>query len=530
MPHPVTRLSALARCRALGVAGVLLLALGAAGTGALPSRNPIPALAALDELRRHPGPALVCASFGLALLVAAWWRLGGLVRGAQPPTPGALLVTLALWAAPLLVAPPMFSRDVYSYLAQGAMVGAGLDVYEQGPATLGGPLAAEVPAIWQHTTTPYGPVFLLLATMVAAVTGTQLALGVIGLRLVAAAGVLLLAAVLPSLARRCGVDPAAALWLGVLNPLVLIHLVGGAHNDALMVGLLGAGLAATMARYPALGTALLTLAALVKAPAVVALVFVAPLWAGQLAGRWRTPRALAGTAVVAIGTTVVVTAVAGTGYGWIAALDTPVSAANWSLSSALGRATRALLELIGADVAPHAVSFWRWAGLAVALAAGLLLWLRRDELGPVYALGLGLGALVLFGPAIRPWYLLWGLVPVAAAAAEGRLRRWAALACAGLAVIILPDGFAPGVAELGQALLGGGLAALLVLAVRHRSMLLRHLTDTYLLLHRFAAGTLLPPVPGATDHRRPAEPLPVEHDVVHRPRPAATPSPSRGTR
>ena len=63
----------------------------------------------------------------------------------------------------------MFSRDVYSYLAQGAMVGAGLDVYQHGPATLGGPLAAEVPAIWQHTTTSYGPVFLMLATAVAAV-------------------------------------------------------------------------------------------------------------------------------------------------------------------------------------------------------------------------------------------------------------------------------------------------------------------------------------------------------------------------
>ncbi|MFK3985422.1 polyprenol phosphomannose-dependent alpha 1,6 mannosyltransferase MptB [Micromonospora sp. NPDC050397] len=524
MPNPVTRLSVLARCRALGVVGVILLALGAAGTGALPARNPFPALAALDGLRQYPGPALVCASFGLALLVAAWWRLGRLVRGERPPGPRALLVTLALWAAPLLLAPPMFSRDVYSYLAQGAMVDAGLDVYQQGPATLGGPLAAEVPTIWQHTTTPYGPVFLVLATSVAALTGTQLVLGVLGLRLVAAAGVVLLAAVLPSLARRCGVDPAAALWLGALNPLVLIHLVGGAHNDALMVGLLGAGLAAAMARRPALGTVLLTMAALVKAPAIVALVFVAPLWAGQLTGRWRTVRALAGTAVVAAGTTVAVTALAGTGYGWITALDTPVSAANWSPSSALGRATRTLLELIGADVAPHAVSFWRWAGLAVALAAGLLLWLRRDELGPVYALGLGLGALVLLGPAIRPWYLLWGLVPIAAAAADGRLRHWAALACAGLAVIILPDGFAPGPAQLGQAVLGGGLATLLVLAARHRAWLrarLRAWRRTWLRRHLSTPRLTTPPLDPA---RLTAPPLGTAQLTV--PDPAVT----RGTR
>ncbi|MGW4463636.1 polyprenol phosphomannose-dependent alpha 1,6 mannosyltransferase MptB [Micromonospora sp. NPDC004704] len=519
MPNPVTRLSVLARCRALGVAGVVLLALGAVGAGALPIRDPFPVP---DELRRHPGLGLVCATFGLGLLVAAWWWLGRLVHGERPPRPAALIVTLALWAAPLVIAPPIFSRDVYSYLAQGAMVGADLDVYRHGPATLGGPLAAEVPAIWQHTTTPYGPVFLVLATAVAAVTGTQVALGVLGLRMIAVLGVVLLATVLPGLARRCGVDPAAALWLGVLNPLVLIHLVGGAHNDALMVGLLCAGLASAVAHRPALGTALLTLAALVKAPALVALVFVAPLWAGQLAGRWRTVRALLGTAVVAVGTTVAVTAVAGTGYGWITALDTPVSAANWSVSSALGRATRALLELIGADVAPHAVSFWRWAGLAVALGAGLLLWLRRDELGPVYALGLALGALVLFGPAIRPWYLLWGLVPIAAATADRRLRRWAALVCAVLALVILPDGYAPGLAELAQVALGGGLAVLLLLALHHRTR-----------LRLVAAGVRMVRLP--TPRRGDADRLPEPHPHLPARVPAQRmaapdPSPSGGAR
>ncbi|MGW7333444.1 ATP-binding cassette domain-containing protein, partial [Streptomyces sp. NPDC054840] len=33
-----------------------------------------------------------------------------------------------VWASPLLLAPPLFSRDVYSYLAQGAMVDAHMDV------------------------------------------------------------------------------------------------------------------------------------------------------------------------------------------------------------------------------------------------------------------------------------------------------------------------------------------------------------------------------------------------------------------
>jgi alpha-1,6-mannosyltransferase len=219
---------------------------------------------------------------------------------------------------------------------------------------------------------------------------------------------------------------------------------------------------------------LVTLAALVKAPAAVALVFIAPIWAAQLAGGWARVRAALGTATAATGTAIVVTAVAGTGYGWIGALQTPVSTHNWSLSSALGRATRLLLETIGADVASQAMSLWRWIGLAAAMVAGLVVWLRRDQLGPVYALGLGLGGVVVFGPALRPWYLLWGLVPIAAAAPDGPMRRWAAWACGGLAVVILPSGFAPQLSQVGQVALGGGLAVLAVVVARYGDLFIRN--------------------------------------------------------
>ncbi|GFJ88030.1 polyprenol phosphomannose-dependent alpha 1,6 mannosyltransferase MptB [Phytohabitans rumicis] len=398
-------------------------------------------------MRRHPGWGVVVAYTGLVLLITAWWRVGKLLPDV---TPRDLIRTLVLWAAPLLLAPPLFSRDVYSYLAQGAMVGAGLDVYELGPASYGGPLAAEVPAIWQHTPTPYGPLFLLVATGVAAAAGAHLAVGVLGMRLIAVLGVALLTAVLPGLARRCGVDPAAALWLGALNPLVLAHLVAGAHNDALMLGLLVAGLAAAQARRPGVGAALIALAALVKAPAALALLFVGGT-------RWR---ATIHAAAVAAATTVAVTAVSGLGYGWVGALNTPVSPENWSPTSVLGRLTGALLGTA------HAVPLWRWTGLAAAVAVSAVLWLRRRELGPVYAVGLGLGAIVLFGPALRPWYLLWGLVPLAAAAPDGRVRQVAAAACAGLAVVVLPSGFAPGAEQVAQALLGATVAIALLLPRR----------------------------------------------------------------
>jgi len=57
--------------------------------------------------------------------------------------------------------------------------------------------------------------------------------------------------------------------------------------------------------------------------------------------------------------------------------------------------------------------------------------------------------LAVFGPATRPWYALWGLVLIAAAAPAGRVRQWAAACCGALAFLVLPSGFGP---DAGQAL------------------------------------------------------------------------------
>ncbi|MCZ9342600.1 polyprenol phosphomannose-dependent alpha 1,6 mannosyltransferase MptB, partial [Streptomyces sp. TRM76130] len=97
------------------------------------------------------------------------------------------------------------------------------DVYTYGPAHLGGPLADEVAPLWRHTGAPYGPVFIGVSAVLSGLTRGELPAGVAGMRLVALAGVALMALALARLARRSGADPAAALWLGALNPLVLLH-------------------------------------------------------------------------------------------------------------------------------------------------------------------------------------------------------------------------------------------------------------------------------------------------------------------
>ncbi len=447
-------LSELRRARLLGAAGSTALAVGGLTAGALP-------LDAGYYLGPRTGSApagMVCAFAGLAMLLGAW-----LVLGRSLTAPGAvreLRRTLLVWAAPLLLAPPLFSRDVYSYLAQGTMVRNGIDAYRSGPAMLGdNPLVAQVHPLWLHTPAPYGPVFLTLAAGIVTVTGTHLALGVLGMRLLAVAGVAVLAWALPRLARR---DPGTALWLGVLNPLVLMHLVGGAHNDALMVAALVAGLLAARSGRPVLAVALITLAALVKVPAAVAVVFLVPSWrAGfrPVAGR------TALVALVAVGTATVVTVGTGLGLGWTHALGTPTIVHNGlSVSTDLGH----FIPWVGRRFGLHAnvsrtVDATRLAGVALAVAAGLAAWLRRERLGVPLATGVTLSAIVLLGPVVHPWYALWGLVPLAAGAPGPRVRRAAVALTVVLSLVLLPHGlgFTPAGAlqALGGLLLGGAALA-----------------------------------------------------------------------
>ncbi len=440
----------LRRCQALGLAGSAFLALGGETAGALPVQE------LLSPTSGRGALGLVGVYFGVVLLIAAWALLGKVIRGPEPPALRALLLVLAVWAAPLLLAPPLFSRDVYSYLAQGAMVDAHMDVYLHGPARLGGPLADEVAPMWRHTATPYGPVFLAVASGLSGLTEGRIPAGLIGMRLIALLGVALMAAALPRLARHGGADPAVAVWLGALNPLVLLHLVAGAHNDALMLGLLGVGLVLARGRWYLLGVVLVTLAALVKAPAALGLAALV-----MMRGRTGRVRTTAAAPAVASATTAAVTALAGTGYGWIAALRTPVSPQNWSPTSVLGRATGTLLHGLGRDLAPLALPAWRAAGLLLTLAVVLFVWLRLRP-GPVYALGLSLAAVAALGPAIRPWYALWGLFLIAAAARSVLVQRRVAVASGMLALAVLPSGDPADTAQVVLAVCGGVLAVVVL--------------------------------------------------------------------
>ncbi|MEC3976645.1 polyprenol phosphomannose-dependent alpha 1,6 mannosyltransferase MptB [Amycolatopsis sp. H20-H5] len=470
-PKPLdgTEQRALVVVRRFGTVGALFLALGSLGAGAAPVINPVQEIPVLRLFTRLPTVSLALGFSGMALMVLAWLMLGRFSRPdrARVATQGQLARTITMWVAPLLFIPPLFSRDVYSYVAQSEIVRRGMDPYVLGPAQalgIGDPLTAGVTNMWRETPAPYGPLLLKLGSWLSPIGGNNVVAGVLLQRGLALVGVILIVWALPRLAKRFGVQPVTALWLGAANPLLIFHFVAGAHNDALAIGLMVAGLELGIRRLPmrisgdsppplakgellfiGLGVVVITLGVAVKLPAVLALPFftvmVARRWHGKL-----KDLALAALPMAAL-FGVVLTALSvgsGLGWGWIGALGTPGMIRSWisptaeianldgvlGISLGLGNHTNALVPIIG--------------GLGYLVAAVITVKFLWDSFKwryrPMIGLGVALGALMVLQVNLQPWYLLWAVIPLAASAGTSRFRVAATIVSAVLPFLLPPTG------------------------------------------------------------------------------------------
>ena len=197
---------------------------------------------------------------GVGVIIVAWLWLGRRLVDGRPAGEFTMIATTGFWLAPLLLSVPLFSRDTYSYLAQGALLRDGFDPYVVGPIENPNILLDNVSTVWTTTTAPYGPAFILVAKFVTMVVGNNVVAGTMLLRLCMLPGLALLIWAAPRVARHVGADGAVALWICVLNPLVIVHLMGGVHNEMLMVGLMMAGIACTFNRRHVVGAALIATA------------------------------------------------------------------------------------------------------------------------------------------------------------------------------------------------------------------------------------------------------------------------------
>jgi hypothetical protein len=305
-----------------------------------------------------------------------------------------LIVTFAL-------APPLLSQDVFSYIAYARLgVLHGLNPYTHSPIDAAGdPVFAHVG--WIKSSSSYGPLFTL-ATYPVAWLSVPAALWT--LKAVAAASVLALALLVARLAPARGIDAGRCFAIVALNPLVLVHVVGGAHNDATMMLVAVAGCAAVLALREATGGAAVLAAFGLKLSAA----FVAPF---ALLGSLRRHRFVAGAALAALATAAAALAAFG-----LHALDSVALVGENQEKVSKFSIPNLLSELLGIGTGPvRAVAAVALAVLIVVLGRWVLRggdWIR--------ATGWAALGLLLASSWLLPWYIIWAL-PFAALSRDNRL-------------------------------------------------------------------------------------------------------------
>lgn len=333
---------------------------------------------------------------------------------------GAIVVLVAAFA----VAPVLLSHDVYSYVDYARLgVRHGLDPYVHPPsAAPADPAYAHV--TWIDATSVYGPLFTL-ATYPLAWLPVGAAVAV--LKAAAALSVLAIALLVSRMAAWRGADPLRAAAFVALNPLVLVHVVGGAHNDGLTMLLATLSVAALLsARELSAGAALV--AAIATKASAAFLVPFALLATGrnvkpppptglnvQYGETYRPVGTAEGTfrpvvrlAVGALGAALLVGIGAWLAFGWDWVHGFGLAGENQGRTSHMS-VPITVARLSGLDPDPVRLGA---AILFAAFVAYLLVWTWRGGDWVRAAAWTGF-ALLLATAWLLPWYLLWPLPLVA---------------------------------------------------------------------------------------------------------------------
>jgi alpha-1,6-mannosyltransferase len=303
-------------------------------------------------------------------------------------------VTIIVLVALFACLPPLLSHDVYSYVDYARLaVRHGLDPYVHAPQTAPGDPA--LPHItWTETTSAYGPLFTL-ATYPLAWLSVDAAVFV--LKAVSAAAVLAIAWLVARLAPARGIDPTRAAAFVALNPLVLVHVVGGPHNDGLAVLLMTLGIAGMLNAREGFGAVAFVSATATKATAAIAIPFA-------LLGAARRPRfLLGGLAALALVTPVAYLAF---GWNWLHAFTLAGENQDRTSHMSIPITTARLTGLDPDWVRPAFLT------LFAALVVYLLAWTHRAG-DWLRAAAWAMTGLFLATSWLLPWYLLWPL-PAAA--------------------------------------------------------------------------------------------------------------------
>ena len=346
----------------------------------------------------------------LGLMIAAFLCYLVVVVAADHIEPRLLWTAIIALVALFALAPPLLSQDVFSYIASGRLAARhGLNPYVAVPARL--PSDAVFPFVgWRHTPDSYGPLFTFLVYPLGLL---RVAAAMWTLKLVSALSVLGLTGLTAHVAAARRIDPRRAAAFVALNPLVLVHVVGGAHNDSLLILALMGSVALLVSGRQVTGAVALALAVGLKASGLLMAPFAV---AGS---RRRVPLAAALVAALAV-------------VGWVgfAAFGSHV----WASERLAGRheslTSYYSVPSTVARVAGVSVGRVGFAALA-AYAAGVvwLLWWTGRGADWVRATGWATFGLLVASSWLMPWYVIWAL-PLAAVTRDRRLTGGVLALCA----------------------------------------------------------------------------------------------------
>lgn len=330
-----------------------------------------------------------------------------LLRSAAALGSRAVLATIAVLHAWFIAGPLLFSGDVIFYVGLGRLWALdGLDPYAFG--RLAGEQARVVSAytgIWGLLSSTYGPVFIVAS-------GGAALLGVAGsvwaFKLAVGAGAVATLWLTARIAERLGRDPVLAVAFVGANPIWLAWVVGGAHNDTLvMAGLMAAVLLVLRGAEGRAGAALGVVAAIKLS--------VVPFAAFLLVGARHRGRLLAGGGLAAAaGLALGFALFPGSWLGsWLRQTqDQAVIAGPGPLTWLMG-----FLRFESTPVPLGVRSASQSIGLLIVVALLLRAWRRATWLTDA---GWAALALLVLSAWLREWYLAW-LLPLAALSPSRRL-------------------------------------------------------------------------------------------------------------
>ncbi|MBZ8178161.1 alpha-(1-_6)-mannopyranosyltransferase A [Corynebacterium sp. 3HC-13] len=430
-------------CFSLTIGSTLLLSFSSFGAGATRNRGGVLDALHLGFLAYGHGAALSNIGFFLGLvLIVGTWALAGrryVFRTLDSESERLYKIRRLLLAQIICLIPaaPMLSRDVYSYLMQGAMIRDGFDPYTQGAAIDPGPMLHEVSFDWRNTTTPYGPLHLWLGDAITKIVGDNVTLGVLLYKFVSIAGFFAIMWAIPRIAVKLGGDPIIALWLGVANPVMVLHMVGGMHNESVMVGLVSLGIYLSLKKHFFSGIGLIGLAVSLKVTAAIAVPFIVWLavrtYGGQLGDPWgRRIISFFVSGAIALSETIavvsLVTWLSGSSWGWLSQISGNSKVINpLALPSLLASLITPFFQLGNEDFSFNTpLAIFRTVSMGFMLLGLVIVWwlFRKNARTAVAGTAAAYLVAFIFNSVTLPWYYASVISLVGTVKPPHLLVRW----------------------------------------------------------------------------------------------------------